>query len=510
MQKLRSFLSKKVLIYGVVLLLAIGGGVAIFGNGEEKQIVKVVVGEVVQEVAATGKVKPAESVEMGFGESGRIGVVYGRVGDQVYKGQVIAALESGALRADLNKANAQLLEEQIKLRELRNTAPISFGDANKNLAASIQEGFASADNAVRNKIDQFFIDVPENPRFEVSIESGGFIHYFNVKSDLKLELNNSRKQIEIILDSWQSRNIKLDQTNLVGAADQAITDLKQIAIFLDKVASAVNSFEASDYDYQTTVAGYKTDVNVARGAVSTAISDLVTAKDKLNTAPTLGNSGEFESILSQEAKVRQAEANLAAYNASLGETVIRAPFDGVITVQDAKVGSTVSPGVALVSMISQNSMYIEANISEIGIGKISVGNPVTVSFDAFPGEEYRAFVSYIEPGDFVLDGVVNYKIRVELGEVSTTPDGNLIMDFVEVDPKIKSGLTANLRIETAKKAGVLSLPSYALLREPAGTFVNKIIDKNKSTKVPVSIGISGNNGLVEILSGLEVGDQIEF
>ena len=490
-----SFLSKKILIYFSLAVIIIVIVLISLNNKNGKEVAVVARGDVVQKVAVTGKVKPNQNVDLGFDKSGRLGKVYVSIGDDVKMGQVIASLESGEISADLSKAKALLLEENIKLREIKNTAPVSFADASKNLDAAIKESFADADNAVRNRVDQFFKDSETNPRFEVSITSGNFIHYFNVPYNLVVDINNKRRETETILIDWQNRILNINSDNLISEADKAINDLNTISKFLDKVAEAINSFSPADYAYETTVNNYKTAISSARSEVSGAVSTLVTAKDKLNLAPTLATDGQFESVLAQEAKVKQAEAVVASLEASLGKTVISAPFDGVVTLQDAKVGGTVTAGKILVSIISQNKIYVEANISEIHIGKIMLGNRASVNFDAFPDEKFLGEVSYIEPGDIIIDGVVNYKIRI---------------DLINSENKIKNGLTANLEIETNKKENVLSLPLYSISKEGDEFFVNKIISENKTQKVPVVLGLSGNDGVVEILSGLEEGDMVEF
>lgn len=465
-----------------------------FRNGNGKQTATVTRTDIVQEVAATGKMKPNQSVNLGFDKSGRVAAVYVLIGEEVKEGQIIATLESGETSADLARAQASLQEEKIKLREIKNTAPVSYNDATRNLDATIKEGFADADNAIRNKSDQFFKNLPDNPRFEISITSGNFVHYFNVPTETAIEINNERKKIENILTDWQKRISNINQSNLILEADKTISNLNTISVFLDKMAEAVNSFTSADYTYDTTVSNYKVAISVARSDVSSSISAIVTAKDKLNTAPLLGEGGQFENVLTQEAKVSQAQAAVSSLEASLSKSIIRAPFDGIISLQDAKVGGTISAGNTLVSVISQDKMYVEANISEIHIGKIAVGNPVSISFDAFPNEEFYGQVSYIEPGDVIIDGIVNYKIRVALNNS---------------DARIKSGLTVNLKIQTAKKENVLVIPLYAVVKEENQNFVNKLINKN-AQKILVNLGITGNNGLVEILSGLSEGDMVQF
>lgn len=492
--KALSFLSKKFLIYAGIGIIAVLVIVFAFKNGNGKEIAVVTLSDLVQEVVATGKVKPNQTANLGFDRSGRVSSLHTFIGERVSQGKVLATLELDGVTADLDKAQAALKEEEIKLRETKNISPITYSDASKNLETAIREGFADADNAVRNKADQFFKNIPNNPQFEISLTSGGFVHYFDVATDVRLDLNNKRKNLENILLDWQKRMVNIDNTNLLAEADKAIADLNTTSVFLDKMAGAINAFISADYDYDTTVSNYKVAISGARSDISSAISSLVTAKDKFNTAPVLGETGQFGDVLIQESKVAQAKANVNSYVAVLEKSTIRAPFNGVVTLQDAKIGGTVSAGVTLMSVMSEDQMYIEANISEIHIGKIQTGNPVLITFDAFPGEEFWGQISYIEPGDVIVDGVVNYKVRVS---------------FDNLDSKIKSGLTTNLKIQTAKKEKVLTVPLYAVIKEDDKIFVNKVIGKNVQ-KTPIVLGIVGNNGRVEVVEGLNADDVIEI
>lgn len=495
MQKFKIILSKKKVWIPTGLLLVFIAGGFFFNNGNGKNIAVAKRADVIQQIAVAGKVKPNQDVDLGFERSGRVSFVNAGVGDLVGEGQVLVSLDSAEILADLAKARAFLESEMVELKEIKSTAPASYSDALTGLQTYIKDGFATADDAVRNKADQFFTNIPNNPQFEVSIVSGNFVHYFDIPNDKALEINTLRKNAEKILNDWQAR-LNLDaSSNLAQQADLALDDLNKISIFLDKIAAAVNTFVPAEYAYDTTVSGYKTTIYNARSAVSGAISSIVTAKDKLNSAPVLNENGQFGDVLTQESAVNQAAASVAALEASLEKSSIRAPFYGVVTVQDAKIGGMVSVGTPLVSIISRDGIYIEANVSEIHIGKVSVGNQVSVTFDAFPGEKFEGEVSYIEPGDILIDGIVNYKIRVTLKNF---------------DPKIKSGLTSNLEIQTNRKTNVLTLPIYAVKNENGQDFIYKIIGK-KTQKTPVTLGISGNDGLVEILSGdLREGDNVEF
>ncbi len=471
-----------------------------FKGDEKKQTVSVVRGDISEEVRATGNVEANQSADLGFDKSGRVGFVYVKVGDIVKKGDLLSNIESGDQTAELSKARAVLRSEQIKFQEIKNTTPVSYSGAYRNLEASIREAFSSADDAVRNKSDQFFKNNSNNPYFEVSFSDGNFVHYFKIPNDTVLELNSERKKIESLLLKWQTSINLINENNVLDEAVLTTKYLSEISSFMDKMAYAINSFAPAEFEYETTVNKYKSDVYSARSSISTAISDVITAKDKLNNIKNYGDL-EHQDILIQETKVKEAEANVDSILASLSKYSIRAPFDGVITSQNAKVGQAVSLGEKLISIISQNDFYVESNISEINIGKLNLNDKVIVNFDAYPEEIFEGFVSSIEPAEIVIDGVVNYKIKVSFASKN-------------LGDKIKSGLTANLKIKTAEVSNVLKLPVYVIKKEKVDnqekSFVFKIDKENNKEKVVIETGLLGNDSMIEIKSNLEEGNVVEY
>jgi HlyD family secretion protein len=164
----------------------------------------------------------------------------------------------------------------------------------------------------------------------------------------------------------------------------------------------------------------------------------------------------------------------------------------VVTQQDAKVGQLASPGTPLVSVIGSSGFEIDAGVSETDVGKLAVGNPVTMSLDAFPNETFMGTVFYIAPAQKNTQGVISYQIKIS---------------FSKADPRLKSGLTANVDIQTKKKENVLILPQYAILQNDSGTFVETLAGR-VSTTSPVRLGIQDQKGNVEIISGVTLGEKV--
>lgn len=450
----------------------------------------------VQEVVVTGKTVAVQDVSLGFDRGGRVGSSPFVVGNRVEEGQIIASLSAQDLSANRAKAQADLNEALVRLEQISRTSQSSNAEARATMVATIKSSFADADDAIRNKIDQFY----RNPRqsstyIEFAFKDGNTEYKFPIPFDQRISLNTERYAIESVLNEWNARIKTIDSaTDLGPYIVEAEQNLLRIKAFLDDVAFAANSIESVEYQYESTINGYKTTVAIARTNVNTSYANFITKKDRYNAAPTnVSGTGVLDEVALQEARVQSARAALSLADAELQKTIIRAPFDGVITKQDAKVGETVTAGNSVISIISDKNLEIEANVSEVNVGKINPENTVSITFDAYPGKKYTGKVVYIEPAETLIDNVVYYKIKVSLeGDVS----------------ELKTGLTANLRIETATKENVLTVPLFSIIEEEGVTYVERKKDNDSVERVEVKTGLVGNTSRVEIEGAVNEGDIV--
>lgn len=459
-------------VIAVVIVVAVGTTIWLRERSPNAEILTVRRGVISEEVIVTGTTKPIQSVELGFESAGRIARVHARVGDHVAAGAVLAELDSSELAADLASASSSLALERAKL----SNAELGVGDAERNMRDKLADAYTKADDAVRNRVDQFFSNPRgANPRLN-----------FTAEPSLAYRIENKRMAMESLLTSWSlSLSGSIASDDLTAASAAAKQNLVDIGAFLSDVALALNTLRPSSTLSQTTIDGWRSDVATARTNVNTVASNLTVAEEKLRGAPG--------GVTQARASVSAAEANVTAARAQFSKTALRAPIAGVVTRQDAKVGEIAPVNTTLVSLLSLQGFEVEANVPEVDIGKIGAGNPVTITLDAFPTEMLAGRVGRIDPAETVVDGVVNYKVSIT---------------FDKSDPRIKSGLTANLRIRTIEKQGVLILPQVAIIENDRGTFVRKA-EGAERREVPVTLGIRSQDGDVEIVSGLAQGDRVE-
>ncbi len=501
---------KKISIIGAIILV-IGGGYFFATKNSQKSggIIQVERGNIIQEVRVTGKTKAATNVDLAFESSGRIGRVYVEVGSRVGSGQVLAELDHGDLIAQKKQAEASVAAEAARLLELKNgtrpevlaiqnvkveNAEAGVEDAIRNLGDKIGDAYTKSDDAIYNVSDQLFDNPKTAPSFKVS----------TVDSSLRADLGGRRQVLEGILMVWK-RNINgpRDVTTILSLAEESTKGIGLVNSFLDAVSQAINSAQSSSQFSQTNLDTYRANIALARTSINSGITNLSAAKEKYRSAQAtltletnelaLKKAGNTEeSIAAAAATVQSAEAKVLAIQASIEKTILRSPINALVTTKDFKVGETAQIGKVGISLMSESNLHIEAYVPEVDIGNVARGNRAILIFDAFPGETFFGKVAYIDPASTLLDGVVNFKATVTLEKN---------------DVRLKSGLTANLMIETLRKDGIIRVPLYALTERNGKMIASKKIGE-KTVDTEVVIGARGQDGFVEVVSGLLEGDQI--
>ncbi len=501
--KVKKFLisvSKKKLIFSIIGFLVVGGGVyAAFGGGETVQTVKAEIGDVREEVVVTGKVVSASKVSLGFERAGKVVTNNIEVGDKVSEGETLVVLDQSDLLANLNKAKANLNKALVELEATKRQSASSYTQAVNGLVESLNDAYIQADDAVRNDADHFFVNGRDfDARFDPSFNDGGYTFLSAISESTIGHLSDERVRIENLLAKWQREEESLSQTPTKADFDNMFAisrdNLRIIQGFLDEIAAAINTISTDNFSYKTTISGYKTTISSARNKVVTALTSLSNAKTTYNNAPYLDSAvGVYDDVIAEEARIQGLREDVAAIQADLTKTVLTAPISGVVTQADAKRGEMITAGKTLVSILSEEALRVESNVSETSIGRVETGNPVTITFDAFPQETYTGKVVYVDPGEVLIDDVPTYKVTVAFD--------------TQVPERVRSGLTANLRILTASRIGVIKIPAYALEKEK-GEYMVTILGQKAPEKRLVTVGLRGEDGSVEILEGLGAGEEV--
>ena len=450
---------------GILILILVFGWIILRG-GKDNGSYEIFVakkGELRQEVSITGRVIPQDTVDLSFEKGGEIAQINAEVGDMVTAGDILVVLDDSELsaelaealakedsaRAVLEKLRAVLLSEEAKLAELKRgvrpeeirveevkvrNAEIALEDAKRNIVDILKDTYTKSDDAVRNKVDQFF----NNPR-----SANPQVSFPINDTQLEIDLEWERFLVEGTLVAWKNSldvlNIQSEHSVFIANAKQNINTIKSI---LDKSSLAVNALTPDANFSQTTIDGWKSDVSTARSTINTATTNLTAALEKLRGEEsdlalakeelTLKQSGSTQEVidagaarvaeakaglLSQQADIRQAEARVNTVRAQIAKTVIRSPIDGVIAKNDATLGEIVSANSFIILVISEGLFEIETQIPEADIAKINLNDAARVTLDAYGDSVlFSAQVALIDPAETFIEGVATYKTTLYFNE----------------------------------------------------------------------------------------------
>ncbi|MDE1924924.1 MAG: efflux RND transporter periplasmic adaptor subunit [Patescibacteria group bacterium] len=504
---------KKYIVASVAVLVVLSGiSYYTFKSGNAKYATATVErGSITQEVSASGNVAAPSTINLQFQNAGKLTSIGVQIGDKVSAGNVIARQDTSVLGAQLQQAQAAVDAEQAQLASLQQgTRPeqvavaqaqvssdqSALTQANLSIINAIQSAYTASDDAVHNKVDQFLSNArTSSPQLSLT----------TADSQISNTFLSERVSIEGTLAKWQAgtANLVTAGNNVFTAETEAQTDLTLVTQLLSDANAVLNSAVPTTNANQTSINGWISNVATARTNVNAAASSLTTSittqqsdtatldKDRKSLAlEQAGSTGA--SVAAQQAKVAQAQANVAAIQAQIAQMSLVAPVSGTVTQVNGDVGETVSPATIVVSIIPNAKLQTNVNLSEDNVANVKVGNPVTISLDAFPGMQWQGTVAKVDPAQTIIGGAVYYKTTVV---------------FNQSDARIKSGMTANVLIQTGAASSTLLVPASAIQTNGMSTHVQ--LDQNgKITNQNVTTGLKSQDGMVEITSGLSEGESV--
>ena len=295
--------------------------------------------------------------------------------------------------------------------------------------------------------------------------------------------------------------------------DQQILARLESSDFTAQVERARAEMLQADAQAASARAGIRrAEADLAEASRQRAVNERLAA-EKILPTDTLDASRSrvrvFEAAVGQsqadlaraEATRAQAKAALSFAQAQLDNTVIRAPFAGVVVKKMAEVGESVAPippGVnlssssgAIVAMADMTTLEVEVDVAEANVARLSANQLADVTIEAFPEKHYRAVLRQVIPTADRTKATVQVKVAL-----------------VDTDPNIKPEMSAKVsfiapeqpKVEGAPAVRVIVAPPDAVVDRDGGSVVFVVRD-GTVTLVPVKTGGSRASG-VEVISGL--------
>ena len=184
----------------------------------------------------------------------------------------------------------------------------------------------------------------------------------------------------------------------------------------------------------------------------------------------------------------QAEAGVSQASTAMGFTKIRAPFDGLVTAKLADAGAIATPGVPLLIVEDPGHFRLEATVDESKMGAVRLGEAVPVVIDALGDQAIAGKVVQIVPSADPSSRTFTVKIDLP------------------VNPQIRSGLFGRARFPRGERQSIL-VPQTAVLHRGQLDAVYVVGKDQIASLRYVTLGTPSAQQ-VEVLSGLEAGDQV--
>ena len=224
------------------------------------------------------------------------------------------------------------------------------------------------------------------------------------------------------------------------------------------------------------------------GTIAKADEDLALAMAKLDDAQRefdLLNNGNMADITAAQARVDAAQATL-----NLARVI--SPFAGTVTESYPLPGDQVGAGAIAFRLDNLSSLLVDVKVSEVDINNVTMGQPVTLSFDAILGKEYHGEVIEVTQAGTADQGVVSFTVTVEL---------------TDADSMVKPGMTAAVNIVVEEMQDVLLVQNRAV-RLVDNQRVVYVLENGQPVKKDITLGSSSDT--LSVIAGGDVkeGDVI--
>ncbi|MEQ9621658.1 efflux RND transporter periplasmic adaptor subunit [Coleofasciculus chthonoplastes] len=412
-------------------------------------------------ITANGTVQPIQTVNLSPKTSGRLVKLEVEQGDRVDAGDVVAVMEQEdvkarflAVRADLKQAQARLAEAKAGPRpEEIEQAKQRFQQAQARLAEALVGNPREIDQAVAQA----------------------------QTASSRLDLATVRVQrYKYLVDEGVVSQDRFDEA--LTEARTAKAQLEEAKQRLAQIRNTKNTEEQTSPE----IVQLKAAVNEA----GFAVQQLLKGTRK-------------EEIAQFEAAVEAAKAQAQAAYIQLQDTIIRAPFPGIITQKYATVGAFVTPTTSASSTASATStsivalatkqLEVLAEVPEVDIGQIQEKQPVQVKSDAFTDQVFRGQVRLVAPEAVVQNDVTSFQVRVALAP--------------EAQKKLRSGMNVDLTFLGKPISNALVVPTVAVVTQEGetGVMVPDFEDQPKFKSVTIGATIDDKT---QIIRGLREGEKV--
>ncbi|MEC4896258.1 MAG: efflux RND transporter periplasmic adaptor subunit, partial [Oscillatoria sp. PMC 1050.18] len=440
-------------------ILLVGSGTYFLSGREankldlEQLTVSVTEQDLTVKIEANGTVVPVKSVNISPKNAGILAKLYVDQGEIVEEGQRLAEMENAELQAQYLQVKANLEEAKARLAEAR--------------AGSRQEEIAQA----QARLGQAEARLQE------------------ARSRIPEQIQQAEAQVDAARARYDLAQKRLDRNQELVAQGAIAQDR------FDEVENEVRSAQANLLEAQRRLEQTRNTNNPEIAQLQASVAEAEAALAQLR------EGARQEEIERLQAAVAAAEAQVVAAEVRLEDTVITAPFAGIITQKYATEGAFVTPTTSASNTASATSssilaiaegLEVLAKVPEVDVGQLKPGQPVEIIADAYPEEVFQGEVELIAPEAVVEQNVTSFEVRVSL---QTGQD------------RLRSGMNVDVTFLGNTVKDTLVVPTVAIVTREGETGV-MVPDEDRLAEFrPVTIGLTLENQ-TQILSGLQAGELV--
>jgi HlyD family secretion protein len=383
----------------------------------------------------SGTLKPKDEINIIPGAAGRIASLLVDVGDEVKAGDTLAIIEDNIQQAQIKQAEAALTMARLNL------AKMEIGSRPEEIAAA--QAAVELARAALNDV----ATVDDNERTREATELA---------------------RTEAALRTAQAEYDKIAWAGDIGSTPQAAA-LQQATIA-----------------YESALARYNLGVNPSDSQLAPLMLQLAQAELALSLKVQPFREVDFATA---RAGIQQAEAVLELAKLQQAETIITAPFDGIVSQVNISQGSRVSQQTPIASIIS-NELQAEVEVQENLISQVSEGKSASFQVSAYPGQDFPGVVTHINP---------QADPNTRTFKVTVTPTQGVEL--------LRSGMFADVAILAQENKNTILVPRSAVIQGDGEPYVFVVNDDNSVEQRTVTTGLFDSDR-IEVLAGLKPGDAV--
>jgi RND family efflux transporter MFP subunit len=262
----------------------------------------------------------------------------------------------------------------------------------------------------------------------------------------------------------------------LGIATGAPFDVERVP----EVANARATYELTQTEFERTKMLFERQL-LSRSEFDQKQAQVESARRQYDVARN-GAEQQYQALMG-------ARARLVLARKAVADTIVRAPFDGLVGERLVSVGDYVTRGTKIASVLRVSPLRLELTVPAQYVTAVAVGSAVNLEVDAYPGETFIGQVRFVSPA-----------LRADTRA--------LVVEAVvaNTDGRLRPGLFATARIEQAAKTPALLIPASAVQKTSTATRVFVVAGDHVEERL-ITLG-QEEGALVEATSGLAVGERV--